>query len=73
MENQLTLHLKSFNNKVKVMNQIGAKDLTMTAADARNLQADVFELLAQIAGLTQIKQASTQEETIQVDMDGGSF
>ena len=72
MENQLSLHLKAFNNRVKVMNQTNSKDLTLSALDARNLHNDVFELLAQIAALTAIKEAE-ESTVVNVEMDGGGF
>ena len=72
MENQLSLHLKAFNNRVKVMNQTNSKDLTLSALDARNLHNDVFELLTQIAALTAIKEAE-ESTVVNVEMDGGGF
>jgi len=54
MESQFSLHIKAFNNRVKVMNQTNARDLTLTKLEAQNLQADIFELLTQIAELTKI-------------------
>ena len=73
MENQLSLHLKAFNNRVKVMNQTNSKDLTLSALDARNLHNDVFELLTQIAALTAIKEAEDTVAVVNVEMDGGDF
>jgi len=73
MELQLSIHLKAFNKRVQVMNQTNAKDLTLTKAEAQNLQADIFELLAQIADLTSIRKQEEQESTINVEMDGGNF
>jgi len=70
MESQLSLHLKAFNNRVKVMNQTNAKDLTLTALEARNLHNDIFELLTQIQSLTEIKQ---EAEVVTIGMDGGNF
>lgn len=73
MENQLTLHLKKFNDKVKVMNQSGAKELILTKLEAQNLQADIFELLTQIAGLSEIKASEPTDTAINIEMDGGGF
>ena len=73
MELQLSIHLKAFNKRVQVMNQTNAKDLTLTKAEAQNLQADIFELLAQIADLTSIRKQEEQESAINVEMDGGNF
>ena len=73
MESQLTIHLKKFNDKVKVMNQSGARDLTLTKLEAQNLQADIFELLTKIADLTEAKATETTEPVITLGMDGGGF
>lgn len=72
MESQLSLHLKAFNNRVKVMNQTNAKDLTLSKLEAQNLQADIFELLAQIQELAEVKKAQ-EEQVVSVGMDGGGF
>lgn len=73
MEQQLSLHLKTFNNRVKVMNQTNAKDLTLSAAEARQLQADIFDLLTQIAELAAIKKAAEEVAEVSIEMDGGGF
>jgi hypothetical protein len=73
MEHQLSLHLKKFNDRVKVMNQTNSKDLILTAADARQLQADIFDLLAKINDLTEIKKAAEDEAVVSVEFDGGNF
>ena len=73
MESQLTIHLKNFNNKVKVMNQTNARDLTLSKLEAQNLQADIFELLTQIAELAIVNEKSTVESVVTVGMDGGGF
>lgn len=74
MESQLSLHLKTFNNKVKVMNQTNSKELILSRVEAQNLQADIFELLTQIAELTAIRKAEDEEAAvIKLGMDGGGF
>jgi hypothetical protein len=73
MESQLSLHLKAFNNRVKVMNQTNAKELVLSKLEAQNLQADIFDLLAQIQALSKIKQAEAAENVISINMDGGGF
>lgn len=67
---QLSLTLKTFNDKVKLMNQTNNKSLMLTALEARNLHNDIFALLAQIAELT--KPEAVVEQTV-VDVDGGTF
>ena len=73
MEHQLSLHLKKFNDRVKVMNQTNSRELTFTAAEARQLQADIFDLLTQIAELAEVKKEADAEATVTVDFDGGNF
>lgn len=73
MEQQLSLHLKTFNKRIQVMNQTNARELTMSALEARNLHAELFELLAHIADLTEIKKEVAAEAVITAVGDGGSF
>ena len=73
LEQQLSLHLKKFNDRVKVMNQTNSRDLNLTAAEARQLQADIFDLLAKINDLVAIKQPDSAESTLQVNIKGGGF
>ena len=68
----LSIHVKAFNDRVKVMNQSNARDLTLSANDARNLHSDIFALLALVAELNGKLQANS-EESIEVTMDGGGF
>lgn len=68
----LSIHVKAFNDRVKVMNQSGSKDLTLTATDARNLHSDIFALLSLVAELNGKLQVNS-EQTLEVRMDGGGF
>ena len=72
MEQQLSLHLKKFNDRVKVLNQTNARELILSAAEARQLQADVFDLLIQIQALADVKEAN-QNEIIAVQVKGAGF
>lgn len=73
MESKLTLHLKMFNDKVKLMNQGNKKDLTLSATEARNIHADLFDLLNHCLTLSKQLNTKKQDEVISVGMDGGSF
>ena len=73
LEQQLSLHLKKFNDRVKVMNQTNSRDLNLSAAEARQLQADIFDLLAKINDLVEVKQQDSQEPAIQVNIKGSNF
>jgi hypothetical protein len=55
------------------MNQTNARDLTLSKLEAQNLQADIFELLTQIAELAIVNEKSTVESVVTVGMDGGGF
>lgn len=72
MENLLSIHLRAFNNRVKVMNQTNARELSLTASEARQLQADIFDLLVQIQSLAEAKK-STENEVIAVQVKGAGF
>ena len=70
MDNNLPLHIKNFNNKVRAMNQANGKILTLNAEEARSLHAEIYDLMATIASLSK---NSNTEESITVVMDGGKF
>ena len=72
MENNTPLHFTMFNNKVKVMNQANEKSLTLSVTEARNLHADIFELLNQYNNLIK-NNRTVQQENFNVNMDGGNF
>jgi hypothetical protein len=71
MDPKLSLHVKMFNDKVRVMNQTQSRDLVLTALEARNLHADIFAILAQVSELASKPQVS--DDVITVSMDGGGF
>ena len=73
LEQQLSLHLKKFNDRVKVLNQTNSRDLVLSAAEARQLQADIFDLLAKINDLVVIKRKEEVEAVIKIDVQGGGF
>jgi len=72
MEQQLSLHLKKFNERIKVMNQTNSKDLILSAVEARNIHSEIFELLTKINDLIEIKR-TVVEPTVTVGFDGGNF
>lgn len=67
---KLSLAIKNFNERVKVMNQTGSKQLSLSADEARNLHSDIFVLLANIAE-SQNTTDSTQPTAL--SLDGGEF
>jgi hypothetical protein len=68
---QLSIAVKTFNDRVKQMNQTNGKQLVLSAQEARSLHNDIFSMLANIAEL-----ASTpgpKDDVIQISVDGGGF
>jgi hypothetical protein len=70
MDNNLPLHIKNFNNKVKAMNQSNAKVLTLNTEEARSLHAEIYDLMATISHLS--RNTDTAGSTT-ITMDGGGF
>ena len=68
---KLSLHVRMFNDKVRVMNQTQNKQLTLSAVEARNLHADIFALLTHVAELSDRPESAPQ--VTQLGMDGGTF
>jgi hypothetical protein len=71
MADKLSIHVRNFNEKVRIMNQTQKKDLILSAQDARNLHADIFALLTHIAELSE--NTPTADTSVQISMDGGGF
>lgn len=71
VDNNLPLHIKKFNDKVRAMNQSNGKLLTLNAEEARSLHAEIYDLMATIANLSS-KPASTVD-IVSISMDGGGF
>ena len=67
---KLSLAVKNFNERVKVMNQTGGKQLALSAEEARNLHADIFNLLANVAELQHVPE---QAPPAAIGLDGGGF
>jgi hypothetical protein len=54
------------------MNQTRSRDLTMTADDVRNMQSEIFNLMAQISRLEQLS-TQTAAQRLDINVDGGGF
>lgn len=70
----MSIYLQKFVDRVRGLEARGAKDLTMSMADAKDLHADITRLLVDLQNLrenTMLK--DTVEEVITIKMDGGSF
>ena len=77
MENNFSVHLRLFNDRVRVMNQARNKDLVLSAQEARNVQADLFELMALVTklsnDLSNRQATSITPASIDIEVDGGKF
>lgn len=67
----LSLAIRNFNDRVKQMNQTGSRQLNLNSDEARNLHADIFQLLAIIAELQTTN--TNSDQVVQVSLDGGGF
>jgi hypothetical protein len=70
---KLSIHVRNFNEKVKVMNQTQSKQLVLSVAEARNLHTDIFALLTHIAELSDRPEQPSNTNIVQIGMDGGTF
>jgi len=70
MDNNVSFHIKMFNDRVRVMNQSNGKILTLNAQEARNLHAEIYDLMATIADL---KKAESTDSEFNISLDGGKF
>lgn len=68
---QLSIAIRTFNDRVKQMNQTNGKQLVLSAQEARSLHNDIFAMLANIAELAST--AGPKEDVIQISVDGGGF
>lgn len=55
------------------MNQMNQKQLVLTAAEARSMQSEIYELLAHCAALSKQVQNSQTNSVVTISMDGGTF
>ena len=71
MDNNLPFHIRMFNDRVRAMNQSNGKLLTLNQQEARNLHAEIYDLMATISNLS--KTATVDTSVTNISMDGGSF
>lgn len=70
METNLPFHIRLFNDRVRTMNQTNGKLLTLNPQEARNLHAEIYDLMATIANLSK---NTTSTEVNVIKVDGGGF
>ena len=66
----MSLHINRFIDAIKAAESRGQRDLTMSIRDAKDLHGDITKLLMTLEGMRNLK---PKEETIVVEMSGGSF
>jgi len=69
----MTIHLQKFVDRVRGQEARGARDLIMTMNEARDLHADITRLLLTLQSLQEHQIKTAAEETIKVEIQGGSF
>ena len=69
----MTIHIQKFVDRVRGQEARGARDLTMTLNEARDLHADITRLLLTLQTLQeqQVKVATT--DVLKVEIQGGGF
>ena len=69
----MTIHLQKFVDRVRGQEARGARDLIMSMNEARDLHADITRLLLTLQSLQEHQIKTAAEETIKVEIQGGSF
>ena len=69
----MSMHLQRFVDRVRAQEARGARDFTMSMADAKDLHADITRLLIELQALKEQAVSAPKQDTVQVRMDGGTF
>ena len=69
----MSIFLQRFVDRVRGLEARGAKDFTMSMADAKDLHADITRLLIDLQTLREQQLKQTEEQVITVRIDGGTF
>jgi len=72
MENKLTHHVNTFNERVRTMNQLHKQELRLTSVEANSLLSDIFSILAAVTRL-ESELNNSQDQVVEVVVDGGGF
>lgn len=67
------IHLQRFIDRVQGTEARGLKDLNIPLTDAKSMHAEITRLLLELQTLREHAVQQSQDETIQVSMDGGTF
>lgn len=69
----MSIHLQRFVDRVRGFEARNAKDFTMSMTDAKDLHADITRLLILLQTLQETRKTADQDQTITVEMHGGTF
>jgi hypothetical protein len=67
------IHIKSFFNRMSIMESKQSISLVMTKDDARGLRDEISSLLADLHKLSKEEIENKNEEIIEVKIKGGTF
>ena len=67
------IHLQRFIDRVQGTEARGLKDVSIPLSDAKAMAAELTRVLLDMQALREHAVQGTQEEVIQVSVDGGSF
>ena len=69
----MTIHIQKFVDRVRGHEARGVRDFVMTMTEAKDLHADITRLLIQLQNLQQHTAKTTNDQVVQVEIDGGKF
>jgi len=67
------MHIQRFIERLQGFDARAARDFTMPLKDAKDLHADITQLLIELKKLQETVVNAQQDEVIVVKMDGGKF
>jgi len=69
----MTMHIQKFVDRVRGHEARGVRDFVMTMTEAKDLHADITRLLIQLQNLQEHTAKTTNDQVVQVEIDGGKF
>ena len=69
----MSLHINRFIDRVQGQDARGGRDLVLTMTEAKDLLADITRLLLDLQTARSTAVNTNSEETITIQMDGGSY
>ena len=69
----MTIHIQKFVDRVRGQEARGARDLTMTLNEARDLHADITRLLLTLQTLQEQQVKVATADVLKVEIQGGGF